>query len=103
MEKLYEPKQLRHCSTAMYDVLGPLQEAVSLHAYNKGKRWSDAECETVRKYVRNPWNTYDIMLGCVMTGRTPYSIFNCFVYVMWEEFKAGRKEMYQAATDSMPA
>lgn len=97
-----ENKHLRANSTAMYELFGTLQNELKPECFNANRKWSNGECEIIRQRIHNVWSKVNLAEVCALTGRTPYAVFNCFLYVLWEDVKAGDRALFERTMAQMP-
>jgi len=76
---------LHENSTSMYKYLGHAQKALEGHCHNKGRDWTPNEKQNLRTWITNLWDLKQVLLFCIQNGRTPYSVFNVFVIMMFED------------------
>jgi len=84
-----EHKYLRFNPAIMYELFGTLQRELKPSCFNVSKKWSYGEVEIIRKWCNNPWDKLVISNLCAITGRSPYTVFNCFLSILWDDVEKG--------------
>jgi len=76
-------------SPEMYERLGELQQELvpkgdyAIHCFRHKKKWSPVEFQQLRHAIRNIWDIDALRKVCYFMGRSPYSIFNTYVNLIY--------------------
>jgi len=91
-DELWEEfKWLRESGIIMYEVFDKLNEIFKSYCHNDGKEWNNAEKENVKRFLFDPFNPLSISEVVIRTGRTPFSVYNTFVRLMWNAVYSEKK------------
>lgn len=95
-------KEIRNNSSKMYECLGKLQEVIKAFCDNRGKQWNRTESELIAR-IQNIWDPLEVAYVCYLTKRSPYSIFNNYVYTAWNEAEYRNDfSMFEKMLKSLP-
>jgi len=77
----------------MWHVFDCLQKEFKSECYNHGKDWGNAEKETLKRELRDPFSKLCMSHVVARYGRAPFSNYQVFNLLMWEATKKDPKRV----------
>jgi len=68
----------------MFIVHEPLHDILTPRCYNRNKKWSNAEKETVIRHLTDFFDPHKMAQVSAWTGRAPHAIFDVGLQRIWE-------------------
>jgi len=94
--------ELRMNCGLMYKYYSSLQTFLKPVCVNDHGHWDNNSKRNLKRKLKDLWDKWNMINACDCSGRSPYSNFNAYISMMWEEVDKGNMMMFNNALSNVP-